>query len=639
MCGIVGIISNDRILSDSVDLNILRHRGPDHQGFVKLNVHGKNILLGHTRLAILDLSENGNQPMKSICGRWHVSFNGEIYNHNDLRKDMDTRFQSRSDTETLVENLSKHGIHKTIKMLNGMFAFVALDVIKKTLYLVRDPFGIKPLYYSSENETFSFSSEIRGIRAMRPCSLGISRTGLQKFLTLRYIPSPGTIFKGINKLPPGHILSYNLENRKININTYIQPTVERFSGTVKQATKVYLDKLRAAIERQFLSDVPVGILLSGGIDSALIAAMAAELDAHPPCFTVGFGHGYKDCEINAASSTAHRLGLKHVPVEVTPNDLWSVLSEVNGVVEEPLATRSILPMWYLVKKAREKVKVVLTGQGNDEPWGGYLRYQSELLRPYLPITAISGILYSLFKDTPHVPDFVRRGLGSWRYKNVNTRFKEAYTLFTRSQRQILTGNSGDGRSEEDIRTWLDWLNGIKLRSGERMMRIDTRLNLPDDLLLYGDKISMAVSLEARVPMLDLELIRFVESLPLKYKVRLFKSKIVYRLAAGKYLSPEIIHRPKKGFEVPFGRWLRNRWKHKAGSILLDKNEPYFSLLNREGVMKIWKDHQSGKFDYSRQLFALLSLALCVRRDKWVYPSEPQRIMEIMQGKQTCQESS
>ncbi len=613
MCGIVGSI-NTTGYPQNINTDVLRHRGPDHQAMVSLSIAGKSIILGHTRLSIIDLSPTGNQPMKSRCGRWHVSYNGEIYNHIEIRKEINIAYKGRSDTETLVECLSKYGIHKTIPKLNGMFAFAALDTIEKKLYLVRDPFGIKPAYFTHRNKSFSFSSEIRGIRAMYPKTQDISTTGLQKYLTLRYIPSPKTIFKGIRRLPPGSILCYDLKKDKYSINTYIKPVSDRFPGTLNEAAAIYLEKIRGAVTRQLLSDVPVGILLSGGIDSALIASIVAETSDNTPCFTVGFGNSYDDCEINDAASTAALLGLKHISVQVTPDNLWAALPEAVQSVEEPLGTTSILPMWYLVKKAREEVTVVLTGQGNDEPWGGYRRYQAEMLRRYLPFPLIYKNLHQIFKNTPYIPEFIERALRSLSFTSKTQRFEEAYALFTASQRNILTGNPGNGNSAGDIERWLEWLKGTKLSAIEQMMRIDTHMNLADDLLLYGDKISMAVSLEARVPMLDLEVIHFVESLPLSYKIKLFRTKIVHRLAAKKYLTSKIVNRPKKGFKVPFGQWIKNEWRDRVEAILLNKNSPYLTHINLDGVMNVWNEHLSGRRDYSRQLFALISLALCVKHN-------------------------
>ncbi len=609
MCGIIGCLGNiDRPEESIVSL---AHRGPDGQGEQSLSVCGKTVWLGNTRLSILDLSPAGHQPMRSRDGRWWLTYNGEIYNHLALRKGLSGQFRGHSDTETLVELLATHGIEYNVPRLNGMFAFAAVDKVEGRLYLVRDPFGIKPLYYAHQGDHFTFASEIRALRLLGIGEVKLDQQSLQCFLTLRYIPSTKTLWHGIFRLPPGHMLCVELDSGKIRSWHYVSPVDTRFDGSLADAIDVYQAKLKTAVYRQLLSDVPVGILLSGGIDSSLIAAMAAETGRNIPCFTVGFGKEYKYCEIEEAAETAKILGLEHMPVEVNEDSLWDVFRDVIGCVEEPLGTTSILPMWYLVKKARENVTVVLTGQGNDEPWGGYRRYQVEILRNYLPFRFLYKAGYAVFSNLNLLPDFAERGLRSLSKNSIVERFKEAYALFRVDERRLLTGIHSDETAIKSIKKWLYLINSPNLSPVEQMMRIDTRMNLSDDLLLYGDKISMAFSLEARVPMLDIELVKFVESLPLNYKVSLNRTKIVHKLAAKKYLPEKIVNRPKKGFQVPFTQWSRGIWKDKIESVLFKENTPYLSYLNKKEVQKIWNGHCLGKCDKTRQIFALLALAFCL----------------------------
>ncbi len=611
MCGIIGRVSNTAKQSINNALEQLFHRGPDDNGCISTEFSGKIIELGHTRLSILDLSSSGGQPMESKDTRWVISYNGEIYNHTELRNDLNISFHGHSDTEILIEYIAACGMHNTLLRLNGMFAFALLDKREGRLYLVRDPFGIKPVYYSHRLGEFVFSSEIRALSTMKSSTNDIDVQSVQKFLTLRYIPSPDTLFTDVKRLQPGHILCYDIEKDKIDISCYIKPVSKKFTGNMEEAVNIYTDTLKSAVNRQLMSDVPVGILLSGGIDSSLIAAMAAESRKKLPGFTVGFGNQYKDCEINDAAYTAKILGMDHHFVEVNSDDLWGVFAEVINSVEEPLGTTSILPMWYLVKKARENVTVVLTGQGNDEPWGGYRRYQAEILRKYLPFSFI-------FKHLAHFPfimdifpDFVERGLRTLCRNDISDRFEEAYLLFTPEERFSLTGDSSDGTAVKDIEKWLKWIESPRLQPVEKMMGIDSRMNLADDLLLYGDKISMAFSLEARVPMLDIELINLVESFPVHYKASFMKTKIVHRMAAEKYLPEEIISRPKKGFQVPFAQWAKKEWRDRIEAVLFDSRASYLSILQYDGVQKIWQEHLSGKRDRTRQLFALISFAFCI----------------------------
>jgi len=610
MCGIVGSVGNCPTDNRKI-LAKLSHRGPDDQGSVNLIIGDENIWLGQTRLSILDLSPAGHQPMQSRDGRWWITFNGEIYNHLDIRKELSGPFKGHSDTETILEGLSLYGIKRTLSKLNGMFAFCAVDTIDGKLYLVRDPFGIKPLYFINFLDTFSFASEVKALRELTD-QLGkndfaIDRQALQQFLTLRYTPSESTLWQGVERLLPGHILCLDLKSQKMSIEPYIVPELNRFSGNLDEAIEEYQHKVFVALKRQLLSDVPVGILLSGGIDSALVAAMAKDAGNKLPCFSVGFGDGHKECELSDAAETAGVLGLPFHQVLVTQEQLRSSLPDIVQSIEEPLGTTSVMPMWHLVKRARQDVTVVLTGQGSDEPWGGYFRYQVELLRRCMPFSTLWSVgawFYSLFNGKT---DSLERGLRTLSVKQPAKQIIEACALFSARDRQMLIGDSDDGGVTAKVDYWLDWLKSKKSLSGvERMMRLDTRMNLADDLLLYGDKISMAVSLETRVPMLDIELVRFIESLPIDYRILWKQGKVVHKKMAERYLPSQIVHRPKKGFQVPFGEWSRNDWRAWLEPLLLDGLD---GLLLRDGVEVLWKEHLAQKPDRSRQIFALMMLAL------------------------------
>ena len=613
MCGILGSIELN--ISETL-LHSLHHRGPDGQGLEQITVCNQSVWLAHTRLSILDLSPAGKQPMQSRDGRWWVTFNGEIYNHLDLRsqvtKNKSLEWRGHSDTETLVELIAANGVDKTVPKLNGMFAFAALDTLEGKLYLVRDPFGIKPLYYSEQGRGFAFSSEVRTLKELG-LSDGVDHQSLQLFMTLRYSPAPTTLWKGIKRLAPGHTLCVDIASGAHDVSRYITPVTNRFAGTMDDAVDAYRQEMQAAIHRQLLSDVPVGVLLSGGIDSALVAAMAKDSGRDLPCFSVGFGKGHPECEIEAAAETARVLGLSFSAVEVTPDQLLDALPAIVGMVEEPLGTTSIMPMWYLVQKAREDVTVVLTGQGTDEPWGGYRRYQVEMVHRMLPWNGLWKAAKAAGGLFGTLPEFMERGLRTLPVADMSARAVEACALFSSNERALLLNNSSDGGAIERMRYWLDWMDSADCAPAEKMMRMDARMNLADDLLLYGDKLSMAVSLEARVPMLDIELVRFVESLPLQYRVALRKTKIVHKKMAESYLPSSIVHRKKKGFGVPFGAWSRGPWQSFVQETLLDKNAPHWEALSRTGVETIWNQHLNGKPDRSRQLFSLLMLALWWRQ--------------------------
>ncbi|MEN8134887.1 MAG: asparagine synthase (glutamine-hydrolyzing) [Thermodesulfobacteriota bacterium] len=607
MCGIVGKVGSKE--SISVELDYLKHRGPDSDGQESLDIFGKHVLLGHTRLSILDLSPAGQQPMQSHDKRWWLTYNGEIYNHKELRKQLTTRFRGNSDTETLMELISAQGIEDTLPQLNGMFAFAALDTREGKLYLVRDPFGIKPLYYSKNPTGFAFSSEVGGLRNNNRNTDELDKDALQLFLTLRYTPSPQTLWSGIHRLQPGHQLCLDIKTGETETLRYIKPVKGRFVGTIDDATEAYHTQLKAAIQRQLISDVPVGILLSGGIDSALIAAMAKGCGTELPCFTVGFGGGQPECEINEANETAQALGLPFYSIETSPDQLWNALPLIVQSVEEPLGTTSVMPMWYLVNRARENVTVVLAGQGSDEPWGGYRRYQAEMVRRLFPFHSLWKLATKTANLIGNTPEIIERGLRTLSTIDLGERILEACALFSEKERYLLTGNNSDGNALQIINYWLNWLSGCTCQPTERMMRLDSRMNLADDLLLYGDKISMSAALEARVPMLDIELVGFIETLPLDFRIALRKTKIVHKKMAERYLPYSIVHREKKGFQVPFGPWSRGIWKDRIEKILFDNNAPHLTLLSREETKILWEQHLRGKPDRSRQLFALLMLAI------------------------------
>ena len=609
MCGIFG---STRHLSD-VDLQdvgkLLNHRGPDSHGQIKLPCVNGILSLLHTRLAVQDLSANGHQPMQSADQRWWVVFNGEIYNHLEMRKSLSNQFKGSSDTETLVEHIAAFGLEATLDALNGMFAFCAYDSHEMQLHLVRDQFGIKPLYYSLNGAALSFASELKALLRVEPESRNLNRTALGTFLQLRYNPSEETLLDGIKRLPPGHCLTIELGNGAHTLRRYLRPTTERFEGSIQDARDTYGRYLREAVERQLIADVPVGVLLSGGVDSAIIAAMARESSRELSSFTVGFGEGYRDCELTDAAETAQILGIPHHQVTVGADDLLASLPNIVSSMEEPLGTTSILPMWYLTQKARQHVTVALTGQGNDEPWGGYRRYQMELLLNKLPL--LKGAAFKVPESVVQRfnSEAARRGLRCLGYPDAAERFSRAYSLFSDAEiRRLLPDMASDPQAY--IRDWLDWLpESADLSDADRMMRVDTRMNLADDLLLYGDKISMACALETRVPMLDVPLVQFIESLPLHFRTSLRQTKVVHKALAENYLPKAIVHRRKKGFQVPFCQWSRTVWRQAIEEQLLDPGLRIFEYLSYQGVSEIWQAHVHARRDYSKQIFALWTLSL------------------------------
>lgn len=615
MCGILGQIGKNKKALQELDLSsLLGHRGPDALGIVNQSVGGKCLLLAHTRLSILDVSDSGAQPMRSQSGRWLIAYNGEIFNHLEIRDQLCANFRGGSDTETLAEALDFWGLNRTLRELNGMFAFAAIDTVEAKLFLVRDPFGIKPLYFSSVLGELTFSSEMRGVRSLSENCREIDNEGLDLFLGLRYVPSPKTMWKDISKLPPGHVLEYDIDSGGVSVECFVKPVRAKFAGSMAEAIEQYHSLLKHVVRKQMLSDVPVGMFLSGGVDSAIIAAMAVEYGVDIPTYTVGFGHQHKECEIESALHTAQVLGLKNHNILMSSSGLWEAMQMSFEAIEEPLGTTSVLPMWFLAARAKQDVKVVLTGQGCDEPWGGYRRYQGELIGEQMPGLLPWASMAKMANRVSGMPEYIERAFRSWSKEGINERFAENYALFTGQERQALTGREGSDSMLKPIDFWLRWCSSSHTSAVEKMMSIDTRMNLADDLLLYSDKITMAHSLEARVPLLDIDVVNFVESLPRDFRVRFNSTKVVHKAMAEKYLPECITSRPKLGFQVPVAKWLTTDWKSLVEGSLLEPGSAVSKLVAIDAVRNEWADHISGKRDRSRQLFALLGLAVWAEKN-------------------------
>lgn len=610
MCGVLGIVAKRfSPLSLEALRYVLGHRGPDGADLKDVELGCKKAVFGHVRLSILDLSDAGTQPMTSSDGRWLITYNGEIYNHADLRAELGGSFVSDCDTETLVEALSRWGIKKTLRRLNGIFAFAALDREENKLYIVRDRFGVKPIYYQNVADGVAFSSEVRGLKLLTGCSYDVDRAGLGMFLSYRYTPSPYTLWSGVSRVEPGHVVTYDIISGQLEVEHFVPPPpMVRFQGSENCAVSRYIELLTEAVQNQLLSDVPVGVLLSGGIDSALVAALAVKAGAQPTAFTVGFGDDHPECEISYARHTADVLGLKHRVVSLDAESAWEALLPALAHTEEPLGTTSLVPMWYLSALAHQDVSVVLTGQGTDELFGGYRRYQGEILGQCFPRSVLWRPLAAYASSFGHRGDLLSRALHGLTTQNEAQHMAKVHALFTDDECRALGLEPDDKTRLAPLQSWLDWMGtGRGSDPAERMMTADLRMNLADDLLLYGDRISMAHSVEARVPMLDNHVVDFVESLPRHLRLRWRKSKYLHRKAAKALLPRTIIERPKLGFQVPVGSWARREWHDRIEERLFSKKD-LGGLVEIRAVREIWQQHQSGRRDRTRQIFALLALS-------------------------------
>lgn len=605
MCGILGSIN---LSFDDTILDLIMHRGPDDSGIRQFQTQFHHIWLAHRRLSIVDLSSAGHQPMLTECGNYALIFNGEIYNHVELQAKLpkEINFKGHSDTETILYYLKEFGING-ISDFNGIFSIAFLNKITNKLFLARDQFGVKPLYYfRGENNDFIFSSEIRPIKFML-ANFSLNKDALASLLRLRYNPSPDTLYQQIKKIRAGHYLEIDLKGNQLLFqhHSFIRKVSKTVNYNRNVAINLYGQKLENAVKRQLLSDVEVGVLLSGGIDSAIVAALAQKhYVGKLKTFTIGFEGVHSEDEIEDASETARLLGLEHKFKRISFPDFIDIIKKCTLIVEEPLATTSIIPMYFLSELASKEVKVVLTGQGADEPLGGYMRYKLELVRNLFP-EFLRNKLSSLIQFTKIQNEKVLRGVNSIGVENEINRFLAAYEIFTNLEiKQLISRN--DHTSYQKIDYFSKILNSETPKHPvERMMALDTRLNLADDLLNYTDKITMNFALECRVPMLDLELVKFIESLPYNLKLNLSSSKIIHKQFARKILPDKIIKRKKKGFMSPTNIWFKNE-ADIIKDILLKSGTNFAKVFNQTYVTEIIRQHVLG-YNKEKQIFLLLSI--------------------------------
>lgn len=559
--------------------------------------------MAHTRLAIVDLSEAGRQPMVSEDGRHVLVFNGEIYNHIALKSSLHFRdFRGHSDTETLLHLLMEQGADAVGK-LNGIFAFAFYDREAGTVLLARDRYGVKPVYYHRDGRKLMFASELRPIEQTINPDMDGEALGL--LLNLRYVPSPYTLYEGVRKLRPGHYATFRITDGGIEEtqHCYLSSLPRQCNLAFDEAVEEYGRKISSAIERQLMSDVEMGMLLSGGVDSAVVAGLAKNhYKGRMKAFTVGFEEKSDVDEIGMARETAEYFGMEHHVVKMSSEDFFDTFRECARIVEEPLATTSFIPMYYLTKLAAEHVKVVLTGQGADEPLGGYGRYQGELMAARYP-----GIVFKAANAAVRLAGIknqqIVRGARSLSIKDDVKRFVNVYSCFTPEEVERLTGKEMGGLSEKIIGYYYGLLSDGDRPAVEKMMAVDMHTDLADDLLLYTDKVSMNFSLECRVPMLDNDLVGFIRSLPTSYKVARGKTKIVHKAFAATMLPEKIINRPKLGFQSPTKVWFRK----EAGMVRdMLTGGKLNTILDKGYLNKVIDQHLAG-YNRETQIFLLLSL--------------------------------
>ena len=596
--------------------SVIRHRGPDGEG--ELVDH--EVGLGHRRLSIIDLG-GGAQPIGNEDGKLQIVFNGEIYNFIELRKELEAfghQFRTKSDTEVIVHAYEQWGAD-CVKRFNGMFAFAIWDKRKRELFLARDHLGIKPLYYMLVSDRLLFASEIKALMQDPECPREVDLEALAELFTFRYVPSPKTLFKGIFKLTPAHWMRCTRKGLEIKRFWNWVPQL-REQWREPELVEEYQTLLEDAVRLQLRSDVPLGLFLSSGVDSgALLAIMCKHASGPVETFTIGFEGGEKTNEVEDARDTARRYGANHHHRIVGSEDYEKYYERYMQDLEEPVGHEPAAAFYFVSKITSERVKVALTGQGADEPWAGYDRYKGVKLSTVysrLPRVITGGLAAGLAR-VPGRMERLKRGVASLSEPDMLTRFTKVYSFFTAEMKAQLYRGAlkesftvdpcGTRHALSRLQTEVKHLDPVT-----QMLYIDTRANLPDDLLMVADKTSMANSLEVRVPFLDYRLIEFIESLPPQLKLHGLTGKYLHKKAMLKWLPRDVVYRTKKGFAHPIARWLRTSMRPLVEDCLLSSNSFAANYFDQGYIKQILERDREGKDQYMRHIYLLLSLELWSR---------------------------
>jgi asparagine synthase (glutamine-hydrolysing) len=620
MCGICGIFGRNGAPVDpsTVDamMAVLRHRGPDGSGrFVD-----RNVGLGHLRLSIIDV-DGGSQPIDNEDGTLHVVFNGEIYNFVELRAELEGfghRFKTRSDTEVIVHAYEQWGAG-CVRRFNGMFAFALWDSTRRELFLARDHLGIKPLYYVDLGTRILFASEIKALLQDPACPRETDVQALAELFTFRYVPAPKTLFRGIHKLPPGHSMTLSARGM----------AVERFWNWVpgghterseESLVEEYQDLLEDAVRLQLRSDVPLGLFLSSGIDSGVLLAIMSQYGGPVRAFTIGFEGGEQENEVDSARELARMFGASHEFMMVSPDDYETYYERYLWDLEEPVGNETAAAFYFVSQITSRQVKVALTGQGADEPWAGYDRYLGAKFSEFysrVPVGVTEGVA-SLVARVPGRFERLKRSAVALGEPDVLSRFAKIYSFFSMDMKRQLFREDLTAELEAAAHEPKEALR--RLQSDVRdmdplsqMLYIDTRANLPDDLLMVNDKMSMANSLEARVPFLDYRLVEFIERLPPGMKLRRLTGKYLHKKALEKWLPAEVVWRKKKGFANPVEHWFRDRMRPFVEDCLLSPTSAVGRYFDQRYIRRMLDLDRAGKEQFRRHLYLLVSFELWHRR--------------------------
>lgn len=643
MCGIDGFLNSVAFDEETARGTLARmtaslaHRGPDAQGLWVDPAAG--IALGHRRLAIVDLSVHGRQPMASACGRYVMVFNGEIYNHRELRAQLERvgrapAWRGHSDTEVLLAAFAAWGVDATLRRATGMFALALWNRESRVLTLARDRIGEKPLYYGRIGDALVFASELKALRAYPGFDGEIDRDALCLYLRHSAVPAPHTIYRGIRKLPPGTWIQFEHAQDTPRIRTYwaLEHAIdaghhEPFAGTAAEAVDRLDTVLRQAVARQMEADVPLGAFLSGGVDSsAIVALMQAQSAAPVDTFTIGFHEAGYD-EAGYAKAVARHLGTRHTELYVTADHALDVVPKLPAIYDEPFSDASQIPTFLVAELTRRHVKVSLSGDGGDELFGGYTRYflTPRLWRklhrvPAAVRTRIAGALHALRPD--HADQLAAVAQGAWgagELRESPTRIgdrlhKLGHVMTADSRiglyRLLMSSVHHPERialAGHEPPTPLDTVSAwpAHLSFAEQAMAIDTLTYLPTDILTKVDRAAMAVSLETRMPFLDHHVVEFAWRLPASLRLPEGQSKALLRRLLDRYVPTELIDRPKQGFCAPIDHWLRGALRDWADALLQPSRLRDEGFFDAAAVERLWRQHQTGRMNWQHQLWTVL----------------------------------
>jgi asparagine synthase (glutamine-hydrolysing) len=613
MCGIAGMVQNDpdgAVNQAAIHqmCQAIVHRGPDDEGiFVKAGAG-----LGMRRLSIIDLA-GGHQPVFNEDKTVAIVFNGEIYNFQELRPQLESRghrFSTHTDTEVIVHLYEEYGA-ECVQKLRGMFAFALYDERLGRLLLVRDRLGKKPLHYALHNRTLFFASEMKSILAVRPDLARVNRQALLQYMYFGYVPEPATAFEPIQKLPAGHLLEF--EKGEMCIRRYWDlPEYGTYDPASEEELLEELEhRLAEAVRIRLIADVPLGAMLSGGVDSSTVVALMARASSRP---VKTFSIGFRQADFNEAPyarCVAEKFATDHYELIVEP-DLVETVTLLTGHLEEPFGDSSMLPTYFISCLARKHVKVALSGDGGDEAFAGYDRYRIHLQdRGY---DWIPGWVGRLYRDQVHrwIP---RWAPGRNLAYSISLPWPERYTegvSFQPFQREMAVLSADFVALNGDpLRTFREYLDAAPARDAlSRILYLDTKTYLPGDILTKVDRMSMATSLEARVPLLDHVLLEWVTSLAPRWKMRNGDQKFILRRLAERVGVPsQVLNRPKQGFALPLGHWMRNELKELVQTILLEPRTLQRGYFNPNGVKNLLDEHFRGRRDHSARLWRLLIFEL------------------------------